>query len=228
MGICLADSARLRKGEESGATLPGHERLCRRPRRCRRNRPLAQLSRRRTAHVAENAGSLPARRRPVPLLSRRSSGRRAHAAPARQTHAGRRARLHGGAARRRRRQPLADARPRRRPLIRPLPGTQRQGQSRRACRRARAQAGAAACRNRLPLRPPSASPMRICAPAKRASPGSSRAMPRCWACFMARACAFPKRSASSARTSTARATRSPSPARATRRAWCRCCRRSAG
>ena len=50
-----------------------------------------------------------------------------------------RARLHGGAARRRHRQPLADARARRRALVRAFSRAQRQGQGRRARRRARAE-----------------------------------------------------------------------------------------
>ena len=56
-----------------------------------------------------------------------------------QADARRRARLHGGAARRRPVRPLADARAGRGPLVRALPRTQRQRQGRRARRRARAQ-----------------------------------------------------------------------------------------
>ena len=51
----------------------------------------------------------------------------------------RRARLHGGAPRRRHRQPLADALARRRARLCALSGTQRQGQGRRACRGAGAE-----------------------------------------------------------------------------------------
>ena len=69
---------------------------------------------------------------------------------------------------------------------------------------------------------------RACAPAKRASPGSSRATPPCWPALRRGPAHF--RSARPARQDFAarHATRSPSPARATRRAWCRCCRRSPG
>ena len=80
-----------------------------------------------------------ARRRAVPVLPRRTYGRRAQSQAARQAQAGRCARFHGGAARRGRRQPLADARPRGRALLRALPGARRQGQGGGACRRAHAE-----------------------------------------------------------------------------------------
>ena len=86
----------------------------------------------------------------------------------------------------------------RRPLVRALPGAQRQGQGRRARRRARAQGAARLCRSRWRSPPPSASPTPNCAPARSASRGSSRATPPCWRCSTARACASPKRSRSSA------------------------------
>ena len=82
---------------------------------------------------------------------RRASRRRAVAEGACRAGAGRCARLHGGAPRRRHRQPLADAHARRHARLRALSRAQRQGQGRRARRRARAedrQDPAAAARGR--------------------------------------------------------------------------------
>jgi hypothetical protein len=55
-----------------------------------------------------------------------------------------------------------------------------------------------ACRSRWRCRRPSAFPIPICAPARNVSPGFSHATQPSWRCSMARACASPKRSASSA------------------------------
>ena len=104
-----------------------------RPRRSRRNRPLAWLSRRRAAHVAKNAGSLCARRRPIPRFSRRASRRTAVAESAGQAHA---ADVRAFMAARRAdglEQPLADAGVGGHALVRALSGAQRQRQSRCAC-----------------------------------------------------------------------------------------------
>ena len=75
----------------------------------------------------------------------------------------------------------------------PFSRTQRQGQGRRARRRARAEnrqdlAAAAGGRCRQARRR-----SRHRAPATGASRGFMRAMPRCWRCSMAAACASPKR-----------------------------------
>src|SRR6266516_7007802 len=83
------------------------------------------------------------------------------------------------------------------------------------------------CPSRSPSAPPSASWKPSCAPAKIASPGFSRATPRCWPCCTAPACASRKRSCSSATQcpNPAEATPYWSPARATRPEWSRCCSR---
>ena len=105
----------------------------------RRGRELARPSRQRAALFAEDARSLSARRRAVPRISHRTSRRRAVPERPRGAQAGRRARVFGGAARGRDRQPLADAHACRRSRLRPLSRTQRQGQGRRARRGADAQ-----------------------------------------------------------------------------------------
>ena len=100
---------------------------------------LAWASRQRTTHVAEDGRGLSARRRPVPRLPGRASGRGPVVVRFGGAQAGGRARLHGGAPRRRHRQPLAHADARRGALVRPLPRTQPQGQRCRAAGRAGAQ-----------------------------------------------------------------------------------------
>ena len=173
---CGADSdkAALRKVEGSDGIIAGVSRPAR-PRRSmpsgcrattlhirlrRRGRGTASLagaSRRRAAHVAED-------RRGLSSATCASSfgfltehlGEQADAEGARRARAARRARLHGGAARRRHRRALADALARRRALVRALSGAQRQGQGRRAHRGARAEGRRRPCRSRSASRPPSA------------------------------------------------------------------------
>ena len=147
--------------------------------------------------------TLEAYRRDVAAVSRHSwpsitAARRRSRDLAKLTPAGR-ARVHGGAARRRHRQPLADARPGGRALVRALSGAQRQGQGRGADGGARTESAEDAAEAARRSRPPSASPMPTCAPARSANRGSSPATPPCWRCFTARACASPKRSGSRAR-----------------------------
>ena len=169
--------------------------------RCRtRIRALARIPVGRTADVAENGGGLRARPAPVPRLPLRPSRRPGDAVGAVAACAARRARLSGRTARRRHRQPLADAHARGRALVRALSRAQRQGQGGRARRRAHAEDREDACRNRSRSPPPSAWPRPTCAPARSASPGFSPAMPRCSPCSTARACASPRRWASSAAT----------------------------
>ena len=70
MGVGLADSARLRKGEESGDILPAMSTLAAPDVAAEIARWLSYLGAER-AHVAEDAGGLPARRQPVPRFPRR-------------------------------------------------------------------------------------------------------------------------------------------------------------
>ncbi len=159
-----------------------------------------ELPLRRAADVAEDGRGLWARRPPVPRLPLRASRPPGDARGTLEAQAARRARLHGGAARRRHQQPVADAHVGGRALVRAVPRTQRQGQGRRARRGARRRSWRRRCRSRSRSRPPSASRTPTCAPARSASPGFSPAMPRCSPCSTARACAFPRRSALRART----------------------------
>ena len=96
-------------------------------------------SARRTAAVAQDAGSLCPRRPPMPDLSRRALGHASDAEGLCRAGSQRRQGLHGDAPRRRHRWPLADAGAGRPALVRTLSGTGRQGQGRRAVGDPRAQ-----------------------------------------------------------------------------------------
>ena len=134
------------------------------------------------------------------------------------------------AARRGRRlgRPLADAGARRRALVRALSGTQRQGQSGRARRGARAEGAedpAEAARHRVGQ----ADVRRRSARRRGARAVGDRARRRgagaaLWLGAAHRRSA--RRSRRRGHAGARRATSSPSPARATSSAWCRCCRRS--
>ena len=106
--------------------------------------------------------------------------------------------LHGGAAGRRNRRPLAD-RVARGARSSAATSSERRARSRRSPPSARRRSRRP-CRSRYRPPPSGASPRPSCARAKRASPGFSRAMPPCWRSFTARACASPKRWRSSAAT----------------------------
>ena len=67
-------------------------------------------------------------------------------------------------------------------------------------RRARAEGAKTLPKPLAVARRQAASPTPTCAPARSASPGCWRATPPCWRCSTARACAFPRRSGSRART----------------------------
>ena len=176
--------------------------------------------------------TLDAYRRDVSAVSRISrrtiSAARRALERTRRAVAARCARLHGGARAARHRQPLADARTRRRALVRALSGTQRQGQGRRARRRARAE-------NRpqtlpKPLAIAAAKQIIRCRPARRrgaraVGPGPRRRR----AGFALRLGPAHFRSAgpqAQGRSGAGQRRRaSSSPAKATSSAWCRCCRR---
>ena len=99
---------------------------------------MAAASGRRAPDVAEDARSLSARRAAIPRFSRQAPRRSAVAERAGRIVTRGCAGVFGGAARRRYRQPLADAQPRRAARLRPLSGEERQGQGRGARRGARA------------------------------------------------------------------------------------------
>ena len=233
-----SDSARLRKGE--GSRL--HD-------QCSMNATIAPASddalrfgRRLTSRRRSRAGSAISatsgacrrrRSRPISATSAsssafldRASGRRAVARRSRQACAAGRARLHGGAARGGHRQPLADARARRRALVRAFSGAQRQGQGRRARRGARAEDAedpAEAARRRRGQAPD----RRRSARRRRARAlGAGARRRRAGAALRLRAAHLRSARAEARRVPRpARAMRSRSPARATSSAWCRCCRR---
>ena len=101
--------------------------------------------------------------------SRRALGRAGNVGGVSRTCDQRRARLHGGAARRRHRRPLADARAGRRAFVRALPRTRGQGQGRRAAASGRPRS-ARRCPSRSRSPRPSGRRRRRCAPARIAAP----------------------------------------------------------
>ena len=194
--------ARLRKGEGSSATRSNHERICRPSSDVvGRDRPLAGLSRRRAAHVTENASSaIGATYAQFLGFLTEHLGGAADTETNCQTHASRYSRFHGVQAQPGNRQSILDASAL---LASGLFARflERKGKGKVAALSAvrtpsfeeLAESRSRDVRRRADYR------RRIRRKARPVRRGFSHATPRCWLCFMAPVCACLRRSVSKRR-----------------------------